>query len=61
MVAYCNAKAIGDPKSVRFFHDGTRINPEDTPESREMEDGDQLECKWEQTGGREWGEWEEWL
>ncbi|KAI9205777.1 ubiquitin-related domain-containing protein [Polychytrium aggregatum] len=39
------------PNSIRFSYDGTRISPEDTPESLEMEDGDQIQVQPEQTGG----------
>ncbi|XP_030836708.1 small ubiquitin-related modifier 3 [Strongylocentrotus purpuratus] len=37
---------------LRFRYDGQPVNEDDTPESLEMEDEDQLEAYQEQTGGR---------
>ena len=50
MNAYCNSKQI-QFDSVRFLHDGERVNPEDTAESRELEDNDVIQAVLEQTGG----------
>ncbi|ROW03604.1 hypothetical protein VPNG_07214 [Cytospora leucostoma] len=37
--------------SVRFLLDGKRVQPTDTPDTLEMEDGDTLEVHQEQQGG----------
>jgi len=36
---------------LRFFMDGDRIREDDTPETLKLEDGDQIDCMLEQTGG----------
>ena len=36
---------------VRFVYDGNRLNPTDTPNSLEMEDGDAIDAFLEQIGG----------
>jgi hypothetical protein len=41
-----------DPKSIRFMCDGSRILPEHTPESLEMEEGECIDVFQEQTGGK---------
>ncbi|KAI8470055.1 MAG: small ubiquitin-like modifier 1 [Monoraphidium minutum] len=51
ITAYCTKKAI-EPSSVRFVFDGTRINPNSTPEDLGMEDGDSIDVFQEQVGGR---------
>lgn len=50
MDAYCdrNSKKI---ETCRFLFDGARVNPESTPESLEMEDGDCIDVMHEQVGG----------
>ncbi|KAF7545619.1 hypothetical protein G7046_g9520 [Stylonectria norvegica] len=50
MGAFCDrqGKAI---TSVRFLFDGTRVQPTDTPDALEMQDGDTLEVHQEQVGG----------
>ncbi|XP_054755532.2 small ubiquitin-related modifier 3-like, partial [Lytechinus pictus] len=37
---------------LRFRYDGQPVNEDDTPETLDMEDEDQLEAYQEQTGGR---------
>ncbi len=37
--------------SVRFMYEGRRIEPHESPESLDMEDGDMIEAQVEQTGG----------
>ncbi|OLL25600.1 Ubiquitin-like protein pmt3/smt3 [Neolecta irregularis DAH-3] len=50
MNAYCQkqGKALD---SVRFIADGTRINPEDTPDSLELEEDDMIQVEVMQIGG----------
>lgn len=48
--AYCQRQAV-EPLSVRFLYDGVRIQPDQTPESLEMEDGDIIDAVLQQTGG----------
>jgi len=50
MNAFCErqGKALS---SVRFLFDGERVQPEDSPESLDMQDGDTLEVHQEQIGG----------
>ncbi|KAH7274612.1 Ubiquitin-like domain-containing protein [Fusarium falciforme] len=50
MGAFCErqGKALS---SVRFLFDGTRVQPTDTPDALEMQDGDTLEVHQEQVGG----------
>lgn len=50
MEAYCKSKQI-QIGSVRFLHDGERMNPEDTAESRELEDNDTIQAMMQQQGG----------
>ena len=54
MTAFCNRHGI-DQNSVRFLFDGTRINPNQTPQELEMEDGDVIDCMVEQSGGAIFG------
>ncbi|KAL8970564.1 MAG: hypothetical protein Q9197_003750 [Variospora fuerteventurae] len=49
MDAFCDRQGK-NPNSVRFFFDGTRVNPTDSPDSLEMSDGDMLEVHQEQIG-----------
>ncbi|RKP08882.1 ubiquitin-related domain-containing protein [Thamnocephalis sphaerospora] len=50
MEAYCErqGKAMS---SVRFLYDGSRIQPENTPNELDMEDGDSIDVMVEQIGG----------
>ncbi|GBG00158.1 hypothetical protein Rsub_12977 [Raphidocelis subcapitata] len=48
--AYCQKKAI-EPTSVRFVFDGTRVNPNSTPQDLGMDDGDSIDVFQEQVGG----------
>lgn len=48
--AYCQKLSI-PTQSIRFLFDGSRINPEDSPESLNMEDNDVVDALLEQTGG----------
>ena len=49
-VAYANRKGISIDQ-IRFQLDGERVNPNQTPKMLELEDGDQIDCVVEQTGG----------
>ncbi|KAG4026801.1 hypothetical protein MFRU_036g00340 [Monilinia fructicola] len=49
--AYCQLREIGNPKSVRFLHDGTRIQDEDTADSLEMDDHGRIDVHMFQEGG----------
>ncbi|KAK3906837.1 ubiquitin-related domain-containing protein [Staphylotrichum tortipilum] len=50
MTAFCErqGKTLA---SVRFLFEGQRVQPSDTPETLEMQDGDTLEVHQEQVGG----------
>lgn len=48
--AYAASKGI-DVSSLRFLLDGDAIGADQTPKMLEMEDGDQIDCMLEQTGG----------
>lgn len=50
MDAFCERQGKS-PQSVRFLFDGTRVQPDDNPDSLEMQDGDTLEVHQEQLGG----------
>ena len=50
IAAYCAQQGV-DPKTQRFFFDDHRIVDGDTPQSLEMEDGDEVDCHQEQQGG----------
>ncbi|KAL4969171.1 SUMO family protein SMT3 [Aspergillus stella-maris] len=50
MGAFCERQGK-QPSTVRFLFDGTRVRPEDTPETLDMADGDTLEVHQEQIGG----------
>jgi small ubiquitin-related modifier len=50
MDAFCDRQ--GKPTtSVRFLFDGQRVQPNDSPETLDMQDGDTLEVHQEQIGG----------
>jgi small ubiquitin-related modifier len=48
--AYANRKGVA-VNALRFLLDGNRINADDTPKTLELEDGDQIDVRVEQTGG----------
>jgi len=50
MDAFCERQGKA-PNSVRFLFDGSRVNPADSPDSLDMQDGDTLEVHQEQIGG----------
>lgn len=50
MDAFCDRQGK-QPSTVRFLFDGTRVRPEDTPDTLDMQDGDTLEVHQEQIGG----------
>lgn len=50
MDAYCERQGKS-PDSVRFLYDGERVQPTDTPQKLEMEDGDAIDVMIEQLGG----------
>jgi hypothetical protein len=50
MTAFCERQGK-TPASVRFLFEGQRVQPADTPDTLEMQDGDTLEVHQEQVGG----------
>ena len=48
--AFCTRHGVAT-SSVRFLFDGNRINPSQTPQDLDMEDGDVIDCMVEQQGG----------
>jgi len=40
-----------DPGTLRFIYEGVRLQPQDRPETHEMESGDIIEAHLEQLGG----------
>ncbi|KAK4143283.1 ubiquitin-related domain-containing protein [Dichotomopilus funicola] len=50
MTAFCERQGKS-PASVRFLFEGQRVQPTDTPDTLEMQDGDTLEVHQEQVGG----------
>ncbi|KAL2144990.1 hypothetical protein VTI28DRAFT_8219 [Corynascus sepedonium] len=50
MTAFCERQGKA-PASVRFLFEGQRVQPTDTPDTLEMQDGDTLEVHQEQVGG----------
>ncbi|RUS16778.1 ubiquitin-related domain-containing protein [Endogone sp. FLAS-F59071] len=50
MEAYCDRQGK-TTNSVRFLYDGIRIQPTNTPNELEMEDGDSIDVMVEQIGG----------
>jgi len=50
MKAYCDRACIAQ-NSVRFLLNGERLNPEDTPESSGLHEGDVIDAVLMQTGG----------
>ena len=49
MNAFCQRQGI-NAASVRFLFDGQRLNPQQTPQELEMEDGDVVDVMVEQQG-----------
>ncbi|KAM4059375.1 ubiquitin-2 like rad60 SUMO-like domain-containing protein [Hirsutella rhossiliensis] len=50
MNAFCERQGK-NINSVRFLFEGARVQPTDTPDTLEMQDGDTLEVHQEQVGG----------
>lgn len=50
MSAFCERQGK-TMTSVRFLFEGQRVQPSDTPDTLEMQDGDTLEVHQEQVGG----------
>ncbi|KAK6542101.1 hypothetical protein TWF694_007870 [Orbilia ellipsospora] len=50
MDAFCERQGKA-PTTVRFLFDGSRVQPNDTPDTLDMQDGDTLEVHQEQIGG----------
>ncbi|PQE24541.1 hypothetical protein CJF32_00007563 [Rutstroemia sp. NJR-2017a WRK4] len=50
MDAFCDRQGKA-PNSVRFLFDGSRVQPTDSPDKLDMQDGDTLEVHQEQIGG----------
>lgn len=50
MTAFCERQGKS-LSSVRFLFEGQRVQPQDTPDTLEMQDGDTLEVHQEQVGG----------
>jgi len=50
MDAFCERQGKA-PNTVRFLFDGTRVQPGDSPDALDMQDGDTLEVHQEQIGG----------
>ncbi|KID96248.1 Small ubiquitin-related modifier, SUMO, partial [Metarhizium majus ARSEF 297] len=52
MNAFCDRQGQS-PNSVRFLFEGSRVQPTETPDTLEMQDGDTIEVHQEQIGGGE--------
>lgn len=50
MKAFCGRQGK-ELETVRFLYDGTRVQPGDTPNDLDLQDGDYLEVHQEQIGG----------
>ena len=50
MDAYCQRQGLSN-NQCRFIFDGERIKEDDSPETLEMENGDEIDVMVEQTGG----------
>jgi len=48
--AFAKRKGV-ESAAMRFIYDGRRVANDETPESLDMEDQDQVDCFLEQTGG----------
>ncbi len=53
MDAYCQRQGLSN-NQCRFIFDGERIKEDDTPDTLEMENGDEIDVMVEQTGGSKW-------
>jgi len=51
MSTYCQRQGVAESQMV-FLYDGTRITPDMTPASLDMEEGDEVDAMIHQTGGR---------
>ena len=51
MEAYCQRQGLSN-NQCRFIFDGERIKDDDTPETLEMDNGDEIDVMVEQTGGK---------
>mmetsp|Transcript_23041 Transcript_23041/g.69082 ORF Transcript_23041/g.69082 Transcript_23041/m.69082 type:complete len:92 (-) Transcript_23041:39-314(-) len=51
ITAFCSREGVSEDK-VRLLYDGQRLNPNQTPADLDMEDGDQIDARLEQIGGR---------
>lgn len=51
VITVYHSQRQAEPGTYRLMFDGSRISPGDTPESLEMEDGDEIEVRVEQLGG----------
>ncbi|XP_028753906.1 small ubiquitin-related modifier 1-like [Neltuma alba] len=50
MNAYCHRQSI-NPFSIVFLFDGQKFRGEQTPHELEMEDDDEIDAMWHQSGG----------
>ena len=50
MQTYASRKGV-DATTLRFLVDGDRVKPDDTPDSLDLDDQDQIDCMLEQSGG----------
>lgn len=48
--AFCK-KQGSDPNTIRFFHQGDRINDDDTPEDLNLKEGDKIDAFVKQVAG----------
>ena len=48
--AYASRKGIA-PNAFRFLLDGKRLSPQESPDGRGLEDNDNIDVVYEQTGG----------
>ena len=53
MEAYCQRQGLSN-NQCRFIFDGERIKDDDTPQTLEMDNGDEIDVMVEQTGGCVW-------
>ena len=51
MEAYCQRQGLSS-NQCRFIFDGERIKDDDTPQTLEMDNGDEIDVMVEQTGGQ---------
>jgi small ubiquitin-related modifier len=47
---YCKEVNV-EKANIRFLFEGRRLGDQDTPQSVGLEDGDQIDCFYEATGG----------